>query len=163
METIMSLKLVLLGLAATACAGTAIAGDPWTTGSLSTPANRIVGLWRTQAAVGPCGSGQTPIQIRNTLQFHAGGTLVESVPPNPVRVEGLGTWKYNPDTKQYRMHLLFDWYLPDGSYDGYSTVDRVLLMSNDGKRFAGPVRSVRHAANGSMMAELCGHAVSVRQ
>ncbi|KGQ20598.1 hypothetical protein LF41_1135 [Lysobacter dokdonensis DS-58] len=159
----MSLKLILFGLAAMATASTALAVDPWTTGGLNTPANHIVGLWRTQAAVGPCGSGQTPIQIRNTLQFHAGGTLVESVPPGIPRVEGLGTWKYNPDTRQWRLHLLFDWWLPDGSYDGYSTVDRKLLMSNDGKRIAGPVRSVRYAANGSVIAELCGHAVSTRQ
>ncbi|MGO4552103.1 hypothetical protein AB4059_13525 [Lysobacter sp. 2RAF19] len=159
----MSPKVVLLGLVAAATASTALAGDPWTTGSLATPANHIVGLWRTQAAVGPCGSGVYPIQIRNTLQFHAGGTMIESVPPNPVRVEGLGTWKYNPNTRQYRMHLLFDWYLPDGTYDGYQTVDRVLLMSNDGRRIAGPVHAVRHAADGSVMGELCGHAVSTRQ
>lgn len=159
----MSLKLVLFGLAVLASATPARAVDPFTTGGLATPANRIVGLWRTQAAVGPCGSGQFPIQIRNTLQFHAGGTLIESVPPNAPRVEGLGTWSYKPGTRQYRLHLLFDWWLPDGTYDGYSTVDRELLMSLDGKQIAGPVRSVRHAADGSVMGAVCGNAVSTRQ
>lgn len=159
----MSLKLVLFGLAATAAVSTALAGDPWTTGALNTPANHIVGIWRTVAHVGPCGSGQYPIEIRNTLQFHAGGTMLESVPPNPVRVEGLGTWKFNPQTTQYRMHLLFDWYLPDGTYDGHQTVDRLFLMSNDGRRVAGPVRAIRYAADGSIMGQLCGHAVSTRQ
>ncbi len=159
----MVMKGLLIGLAAIAATSTAVAVDPWTNGCPNTPANKIVGIWRTQAAVGPCGSGQYPIQIRNTLQFHAGGTMLESVPPNPVRVEGLGTWKYNADTRQYRMHLLFDWYLPDGTYDGHQTVDRLFLMSNDGKRVAGPVHAVRFAADGSVMGELCGHAVSTRQ
>ena len=159
----MSRKHILIGLAVLATTGTALAVDPWTTGGLNVPANRIVGLWRTQAAVGPCGSGQTPVQIRNTLQFQAGGTMIESVPPNPVRVEGLGTWKFNPDTKQWRMHLLFDRWLPDGTFDGHTTVDRLLLMSTDGKRMAGPVRARFFAADGSLMAELCGHAVSTRQ
>jgi hypothetical protein len=159
----MSLKLSLFALALVASATPALAVDPATTGGLATPANRIVGLWRTQAAVGPCGSGQFPFQIRNTLQFQAGGTMIESVPPGISRVEGLGTWSYNPGTRQYRMHLLFDWWLPDGSYDGYSTVDRELLMSNDGAQIAGPVRSVRYAADGSVLGALCGNAVSTRQ
>ena len=159
----MSLKRFLFGLAVMASTSPALAGDPATTGALATPANNIVGLWRTQAAVGPCGSGVFPIQIRNTLQFQAGGTMIESVPPGAPRVEGLGTWSYVPGTKQYRMHLLFDWWLPDGTYDGYSTVDRELLMSNDGSQIAGPVRSVRHAADGSVMIEVCGDAVSTRQ
>ena len=89
--------------------------------------------------------------------------MLESVPPGIPRVEGLGTWKFNPETRQYRMHLLFDWYLPDGTYDGHQTVDRLFLMSSDGKRVAGPVRAVRYAADGSVMGQLCGHAVSTRQ
>jgi hypothetical protein len=160
----MKIKLTLGTAVLAVLASQAFAADPATTGALSVPANRIAGLWRTEAAVGLCGSGTTPQQIRNTLLFAAGGSVIEMprVAPGGPRGYAIGTWSYRPLTGQYRMHLLFDVYV-NGVYDGYQTVDRELLMSTDRKQIAGPVVSTRYAADGSLMFSVCGHAVSTRE
>jgi hypothetical protein len=170
----MSLKTLLLTAALLAVAGSASAADPATSGAMAVPANRIVGLWSTQAAVGTCGTNVFPIPIRNTLLFHAGGTVVENprsppggtpnafgVPGNNQRGQALGTWSYNPATALYSIHLRFDWFV-DNVYHGYMTVDREILLSNDGQQAAGPVRSTRYAADGSTIVAVCGSAVSTR-
>lgn len=163
--------LAVVGLTVTVPAG---AADPATSGALGVPANRLVGLWSTQAAVSPCGSNVPPSPVRNTIVFHAGGTVAENArfPPTGVpnvygvpginwRSTGLGTWSYDPTTSRYSMHLRFDWFV-DGIYHGYQTVDRELLLSNDGLQAAGPVHTVRYATNGSTIIELCGTSVSDR-
>ena len=150
---------------------TAFAHDPQRTGALNVAANRIAGLWDTQPLVRPCGSTVQPTPGHTTLLFNTGGTWVENprFPPSGVpgpngqiqRSGGLGTWSYNPDTAQYTAHMRFDWYL-DGAYDGYQTVNRKILLSGNGQQAAGPVRSTRYAADGSVMAELCGSATGNR-
>jgi hypothetical protein len=45
--------------------------------------------------------------------------------------------------------------------DGCSTVDREMSLSG-GIVASGPVRSIRYLANGSLMSEVCGEAVSAR-
>jgi hypothetical protein len=142
----------------------AISGSPATTGVPATPAGRVVGLWSNESLVGPCGA--TPAQRgRNTVIFNAGGTLVDN-PRAPMggavqRSIGLGTWSYEPRTKQYSQHLQFDWFV-NGAYDGYQTVDRAFVLSNDGNRASGAVVTTRYNADDSKRAEFCGNAVSTR-
>jgi len=170
----MYLKNSLLVVAMFACAIATVSAAPATNGALAVPANRIAGLWGAQAAVGPCGSGVTPIAINTTLLFHAGGTVSENpkFPPAGVanafgvpginqRGIGLGTWSYDPATDEYALHLQFDWYV-GGIYHGYQTVDREIMLSADGQQAFGPVRSVRYAFDGSTIIEVCGAAVSQR-
>lgn len=143
-------------------------------GALSVPANRIVGLWTTQAATSPCGSNLPPSPQRNTILFQAGGTVVESpiFPPAGVpnvstvsginqRGQGMGTWSFEPLTNQFEIRLRFDWYV-DGAYHGYQTVNRVIALSSDGQQAIGAVHSTRYAANGSVIVQVCGAAVSDR-
>ena len=144
-------------------------------GAPNVPANRIVGLWTTQAAVRPCGSNLPLSPARNTILFHAGGTVlanplaapaagfpnVAGIPGIHQRGQDLGTWSFNPLTHQYTVKLRFDWYV-DGLYHGYSTVDRTILLSNDGKQAFGPVRVTRYRTDGSIIGEVCGEAVSTR-
>ncbi len=140
-------------------------------GELIGPGARIVGAWSTEALVGPCNA--TPGQpVRNTLLFHAGGTLID-VPrfgPNGVpnvlgipgiyqRGQGLGTWTYNPFNRRFYIHLQFDNYV-DNIYHGYSTVDREITLSNGGMLATGPVTSSRYKADGTLISEVCGHATS---
>lgn len=152
----------------------ALAVDPVKTGALPVAANNIVGTWATDGAVGPCGSGVTPIPIRGYLQFQAGGTVLElpRFPPDGVpnafgvagnnqRSYGVGTWSYNPLTHQYTMKFHFDWFV-DNVYHGYNIVERTLLLSNDRKAIAGPARATRYAANGTVLSAVCGSAVSTR-
>lgn len=137
-------------------------------------ANRIAGLWSGEGAVRPCGSTLPTATVRNTLVFHAGGTVSENVrfPPDGAsnvynvpginqRSAGLGKWSYDPLPGTYAMHLRFDWFV-DGVYHGHQTVDREILLSNDGNQAAGSIRTVRYARDGSVVAALCGSAVSTR-
>lgn len=138
------------------------------------PANRIVGVWTNQASVRPCGSSLPFSPIRNTMLFHAGGTAVANLElplagiPNVAGIPGihqrgpdLGTWSYNPLTHQYTTKLRFDWYV-DGLYHGYSTVDRTILLSNDGNQASGPVRVTRYRTDGSVIGAVCGDVQSTR-
>lgn len=152
----------------------ATAGQPGGTGTPGTLANRIVGMWTTVGHVSPCDSGLPPQTVMNTLLFHAGGTASENAPFNPAgeanlfgipgihqRNNGLAVWSYDSATKTYTFHLRFDW-LVDGVYQGYQTVDRLLVMSADGLEISGPVRATRYALDGSVIIELCGDATSTR-
>ena len=164
------IALLALGLASVVPAH-ALNLDPDVT--LFHPANRIVGLWETHAQVRPCGSDLPFSSVFNTLLFHTGGTVVESprIPPDGVlipsipgvnqRGQALGTWSYDWRTRQHNLNLRFDWYV-DGIYHGYSTVDREISLSPGGNQITGPVRSARYLADGSMIGEVCGSAVSDR-
>lgn len=161
-----------IGLLCVLMAATASAGQDFV-GHFPGPANRIVGLWATEAMVGPCG-GTPSTPIRNTLLFHAGGTVVESprfgpngapnvagVPGIYQRGQALGTWSYHPGRRTYYIHLQFDNYV-DNVYHGFSTVDREIALSKEGMLGSGPVRSARFAADGKLMGEVCGQATSAR-
>lgn len=148
-------------------------GDPARNGALATPANRIIGLWSNVAQVGPCGGGANAT-IRQTLMFEAGGGFIDNAPfppqgvPNVYGVAGinqrsigLGTWSYDPLTARYTLDQRFDWFV-DNAYHGYQVVHRTVLLSNNGNTASGPVHTTRYAANGSVVIELCGSAVSTR-
>jgi hypothetical protein len=159
-------------------AGDAAADGPGLSGAPG-PANRIVGLWSTEALVSPCKPPPTapttpPTPIRNTLLFHAGGTVVESprfppggapnvagVPGIYQRGQALGTWSYDPRRRTYFLHLQFDNYV-DNVYHGYSTVDREIALTKDGWLGSGPVRSARFKTDGTLIVEVCGEALSAR-
>jgi hypothetical protein len=151
-----------------------VAAGPANSGALGVPANRIAGLWSSEAGVRPCGTALPLAPVRNTLLFHAGGTVVENprfppggaanvfgVPGTNQRNQALGTWGYDPATDVYWMHLQFDWFV-DGIYHGYMTVDREIRLSQDGLEASGPVWSTRYSAAGSVIAQVCGEAVSTR-
>ena len=165
-----SITIALLALASLpAVAG----GDPPRNGALATPANRIIGVLSNVAQVGPCG-GTPNSAIRQTLMFEAGGGFVDNAPFPPQGVPnvygvvglnqrsiGLGTWSYDPLTSRYTLDQRFDWFV-NNAYHGYQVVHRTIQLSNDGQTAAGPVNTVRYAANGSVVIELCGSAVSTR-
>lgn len=136
--------------------------------------NSLVGLWSSQGEVRPCGTTLPPSITRNTILFHAGGTLTEiarfpldgvpgvyGVPGNNKRGTGLGTWDYNPRTHEYLVSLQFDWYV-DGMYHGYQTVERSIHLDGSGDQGEGPVTTTRYGIDGSVIAESCGTAVSTR-
>jgi hypothetical protein len=171
----MTPRKTLLTLAAfAAMTSLSSAGQAGGTGAPATQANRIVGMWTTVGHVSPCDSGLPPGTVMNTLLFNAGGTATENAPINPggeldlfgipglhQRNNGLAVWSYDSATKTYTFHLRFDW-LVDGDYNGYQTVDRLLVMSGDGAQVSGPVRSTRYALDGSVIIALCGDATSTR-
>jgi hypothetical protein len=165
MRSISLLLLVLASPIASAAVG------PEQSGAIKVPANEIVGLWSTEALVGFCGQ-TAETTVRNTLLFHAGGTLVETplFPPSGVpdpgsggiyqRTQGLGTWTFNPARKTYELRLRFDNFV-NGVYHGYSTVDRQIVLIGTNQA-SGPVVVNRYLANGTRIVELCGEANSTR-
>jgi hypothetical protein len=170
-----NLKFLILfsGIVFFSACAIALAGDDrdWSDRDWSDRGDRIVGLWGTEATVGPCDvKPVTP--IRNTLLFHAGGTVVEiprfgpnGVPTGPnntliyQRGQALGTWVYDRSKRIYYIHLRFDNYV-DNVYNGYSTVDREITLSNRGMLASGPVRSVRYRVDGTELSAVCGQATS---
>jgi hypothetical protein len=150
------------------------AGSPVENQGLGVPANRIVGLWSTEGATQPCGSTLPFTPVRNTILFQAGGTVIATprfppagalnvfgVPGVNQRGPDLGTWSFDPLTQEYTVKLRFDWYV-DGQYHGYQTVDRTIALNEEGDAGIGPVRSTRYAADGTVIIEVCGEAMSER-
>ena len=136
---------------------------------------RLVGLWSTDihVSVEACSPGapEPPLLGRNTMVFSDGGTLVENpqvsppgIPGAPVlRTFGLGRWSYDWRSREYAVLVRFDWYSSsNGAYQGYSEVDRSITLSNDHNTASGPVIATRYAADGSVLGQLCGHAISTR-
>ncbi len=164
----MDIRTISLGFALAACLAPtcASAGGPATTGALATPANRIVGLWETIANVRPCNTTIPLREIRNTLLFNAGGTVIEN-PRTLPKVAGagrsfaIGTWNYDPDTRRYGGMLRFDNY-SDGVYAGYQTVDRDIVLNAAASIASGTVVSTAYDANGNQLIQLCGTATSTR-
>lgn len=171
----MNIKPSLLATAMLAFASTtASAAGPGQDSAWGFMANRIAGVYTTQAQVRPCGSSLPFSPVANTLTFNAGGTVTENapfppdgipnvygVPGNNKRSFGLGKWSYNFLTHKYSMTLRFDWFV-DNAYNGYQVVEREILLSNDGRQATGPVHTTRYALDGSIVADLCGTAVSTR-
>lgn len=158
--------LLFAAIAASAVSAASLAGDDR---DRRDRRDQIIGLWDTEALVGPC-NGTPATTIRNTLLFHAGGTLVETprIGPNGVpnagggiyqRGQALGTWVYDHSKRRFYIHLRFDNYV-DNVYHGYSTVDREITLSNRGMTASGPVRSTRYFLDGRPPVEVCGQATS---
>ena len=157
-------RTLLLTLAV--AAAPAVAGGPATTGALATPANRIVGLWAVEATVRLCSNpAATPRVIRNTLLFHAGGTVTENPGTLPTvagagRSFGIGTWNYDPASERYGGMLRFDNYL-NGVYSGYQTVDRDLQLNGDDAG-NGAVVVTSYNTDDVALVQLCGTFVQTR-
>jgi hypothetical protein len=128
---------------------------------LSIHANRIVGLWSTAGEVSACAGGGPAIKVSNYLLFHLGGTVVENIAPTTARNMGMGTWTYDRRTRAHGLHLRFDRFA-SGVYAGFSTVERELMMSRDGRELTGLVRATHYAPDGTVLQELCGAATSTR-
>ena len=159
----MSVKSTALALALVGVASPVGAVDPASSGAMGVPASAIVGVWRTEAALGPCGSNVFPVQVRNLLVFNAGGTLIEPIRPGTDRTDGAGTWSFDPAAREWSMRLVFDRFDADGLAIGSGRVERRLLMNADGTQMGGGVRATFLGADGSVLLELCGNAVSTRQ
>jgi hypothetical protein len=165
--------LLAITLLATATAAHAeLRRGPATTGTLHTPASRIVGVWANTSRVGECAPDAAlgPPQ-QQTLMFNSGGTFVDNsrFPPGGIptpagllqRSIGLGTWRFDPTSGQYTLRQQFDFYR-DNVYDGYMVIERGMQLSNDGNQITGSVDAKRYSAADALLSRQCGVAVSTR-
>lgn len=170
----MDIRSTSLALALAACLApcAAAAGDPFATGAMPVPANRIVGVWDNAAYVGPCGGTPSATPARQTVVFHAGGTFLDNAryPPQGIatpngtmqRSIGVGSWEYSPRTGRWSLEQRFDFF-KNNVYDGYQVISRSsILLSSDGKTMAGPVHAYRYDAAGTLVLEQCGTATATR-
>ena len=124
-------------------------------GLLPTPANRIVGTWRSTVVLQPCGGGPTLPTAITLLTYHAGGTLTDTnTAPPTSRSPGHGLWRYVSDS-QYRGRFQVFAFLPTGQYDGYTEVRTTVILSGDSNTSSVVAR--RYNADGSLRVELCGN------
>jgi hypothetical protein len=169
MKSMTSICMTGAAAIAVAISGASLAGDHRDGGDV---ANRIAGLWKTDAMVGPCGGTPTRT-VNNTLLFNANGTMLDNprIGPNGIptaagtyqRGWGLGTWTYDARKNRYFIRVQFDRYI-NNSYAGFSIVDREILLSNRATVATGPVHVVDYDVNGEPIetTEVCGEATSTR-
>jgi hypothetical protein len=164
----MNIRRTLVGIAALSiCVSSAHAVGASPAGSLQTgaypvAANRIVGLWDTQVAAGPCDGGPTTFAGRGLNVFHAGGTLsaTNNLPPT-ANGPTYGTWAYQGHGA-YQAHMQFFRFLPGGSFDGVQDIQRTMSLSSDGQHTTETLYVRVLNPDDSLRTELCGTATADR-
>lgn len=129
---------------------------------------QLVGLWHFDAQIGPCGGPAQPA-VSSTSVFHAGGTLAETntmplggipnilgIPGMHVRGPAFGTWRYDWRHRRYVAQMRFNWYV-SGIYHGYQQIQRELRLTDHARQADGAITSTRYLADGSPLADFCGH------
>lgn len=151
------LALPLALMLAASASGPALAqsGNLQNAGLLPVPANRIVGTWRSEVALQPCGGGPTIAAFNTLVTYHAGGTLSDTnSTPSALRSPGHGIWRYLGHS-QYRTRFQLFQFLPSGQYDGYTEVQTTVILG--GNSNTSSVIARRYNQDGSFRAQLCGN------
>jgi hypothetical protein len=162
------LQILSAAILSIAMAGAAQAGDVSLDAEqdknalTSAVANRIVGLWRANVALGPCGGAATTISFTAFNTFHAGGTLSDSnARPGTERSPGHGVWKHH-GRGLYETRFQFFRFLPNGALDGVQDIVQDVMLDQRGRSYETTVRAKVLNVDGSVRAELCGTAVAQR-
>lgn len=153
--------LVALALPAHAATPDVEAAETKSRQNTTAAANRIVGLWRVDVSIGPCGAAPNRFfSAFNT--FHHGGTLsdINFVPPTS-RSPGHGIWEYM-GAREYDTRFQFMRFLPTGEPDGIQDVFGAAVLDSRGNRYTSAVRARVLNVDGSVRAELCGNATGTR-
>lgn len=128
----------------------------------SAPANRLVGAWRVNVSLGPCGSNQTTITFTAFNTFHAGGTLSDSnARPGSERSPGHGVWTFH-GRGLYESRFQFFRFQPNGALDGVQDIRQDVVLDPRGRSYESTVRARVLNVDGSLRAELCGTSLGQR-
>lgn len=154
-----SLSLALLALL---LAGTASAHGP---GQGNAPAERLVGAWKVDVAIGPCNLPQ-PVNFFSAYNtFHAGGTLSDFNWVSPgLRSPGHGVWRH-VDGRQYESRFQFFRYdqPAPATASGVQEARVRITLSRDGNSYTGEVNAQQMDLGGNPAGPpLCGEAVGTR-
>ena len=125
-------------------------------GATSAPANRIVGHWTSDVALGSCQGGPAFVRFVGFTTYHAGGTLSDTNnTPSALRSPGHGSWKYLGDNSYATRFQIFR-FLPSGQYDGYADIRTTTVLAADGETAETEVHARNFNPDGSFRGELCG-------
>jgi hypothetical protein len=161
-SAVSSLLLVLCGAACAGDAGPAEAGTHGKNLIGSVVANRIVGAWRVNVALGPCAGGPTTVSFTAFNTFHAGGTLSDhNARPGSERSPGHGVWEH-VGRGLYDTRFQFFRFLPTGALDGVQDVTQEVALDARARSYESTIRARVLNADGSPRAELCGTATGQR-
>lgn len=131
-------------------------------GTASAAANRLVGAWRVNVALRPCGAPATTITFTAFNTFHAGGTLSDAnARPGSERSPGHGVWRH-VGRGLYDTRFQFFRFLPNGALDGVQDISQELVLDARARSYETTVRARVLNVDGSVRAELCGTAVGNR-
>lgn len=161
--SILAATLLVLGAATPALAVDLDAGGAAEKNGLAAAvANRIVGAWRVNVALGPCAGGPTTVSFTAFNTFHAGGTLSDSnARPGSERSPGHGVWEH-VGRGLYDTRFQFFRFLPTGALDGVQDISQEIALDARARSYESTIRARVLNVDGSLRAELCGTATGQR-
>lgn len=129
------------------------------------PANRLVGVWKVDVAIGPC-SLPNPVAFFSAYNtFHAGGTLNDTSGASPVtRGPGQGVWKYRGHGQYASRFQFFRYDQPSPAPASGIQEARVLItLDAGGNGYSGVVNAQQLDLAGNPAGPpLCGMAIGTR-
>jgi hypothetical protein len=130
---------------ATTVAGGAIANA--NTGS-SSSGNQLTGTWTVTV------NRPAPLPPLQSLQVYSRpGTMVESANDSPFRSPQYGSWKKVHD-HLYAATGVFFRFDPQGTLLGKQTIDRTIVLTDDGNSFTFSGRATIYDASGNVLARV---------
>ena len=161
-SVVSSLLLAMCGTASAIDSGQPEAGEADKNLLASAVANRIVGAWRVEVALGACSGGPTIVSFAAFNTFHAGGTLSDhNARPGTERSPGHGVWNH-VGRGLYDTRFQFFRFLPGGALDGVQDVVQEVVLDARGRSYQSTIRARVLNVDGSLRAELCGTATGQR-
>lgn len=153
-----SLSIMLLAL----LAGSASAHGP---GQGGAAAQRLVGAWRVDVAIGPCSLPEPAAFFSAYNTFHTGGTLSDFNWISPgFRAPGHGVWRHVGGRRYESRFQFFRYDLPaPATASGIQDVRVLISLDRDGNGYTGEVNAQQADLDGNPVGPpLCGEAVGTR-
>lgn len=158
----MKRRHILSALLIAAIAGPASAQYP---NAGKVPAERLVGAWRVDVAIGPCHLPNPVAFFSAYNTFHAGGTLSDTNwAPTSGRGPGHGVWRYAGRREFESAFRFFRYDNPQPSQaSGIQEVSVRITLDADGQGYIGSVNAQQTDLGGNPVGPpLCGQAVGTR-
>ncbi|MDQ3495132.1 MAG: hypothetical protein M3485_06340 [Pseudomonadota bacterium] len=129
------------------------------------PANRLVGVWKVDVAIGPCSLPNPVVFFSAYGTFHAGGTLSDTNWTAPTyRGPGQGVWAYkgNGQYASRFQFFRFDQASPAPA-TGFNDVRVLITLDAGGNGYSGVVNARQLDLAGNPVGPpLCGQAIGTR-
>ncbi len=125
--------------------------------------SRIVGTWVAQVTLLDCSTRQ-PLQappFRAIVVFQAGGTVSEASGPSVRRTPSFGNWRWTGRSSYYASSILLT-YDANGAFTGDQSINRLIELAPDGRRFLADTETVGRDAAGNTQFRGCARGEASR-